>query len=278
MPGMAADEIRYVEANGLRFAYLEQGTGPLVLMLHGFPDTARTWDHIRPVIAARGFRVVTPWTRGYHPTAAPAHDADGDTLARDVLALIGALGEERAIVVGHDWGGAAAYGAAALEPARVARLIVVGIPHPAAIKPSPAMAWKVRHFLFYKLRGAPRRFAKRDFAALPAIYKRWSPAWSPAPEELAAVRESFAEPASLDAAFGYYRQLRLKPAPYLRAPIQVPTVVFAGLDDPILAPAQYHRGARWFGAGYTVEEMRGGHFMHREHPAEFEAKLLPHVA
>jgi pimeloyl-ACP methyl ester carboxylesterase len=268
--------IQYVEANGLRFAYLEEGKGPLVLMVHGFPDTARTWDDIRPRLAAKGYRVVTPWTRGYKPTAVPERDADAETLARDILALIGALGEERAIVVGHDWGGAAAYGAAALEPAKVSRLFVVGIPHPASVKPSPVLLWKVRHFLLYKLRGAPRRFAKHDFAALPAIYKRWSPAWSPPPEELAAVRESFADPESLDAAFGYYRQLRFSPEPFFRRPIEVPTVVFAGTDDPTLTPEHYRKGARWFSAGYTVEEMRGGHFMHREHPEEFAQKLLAH--
>ena len=269
-------EIRTVDANGLRFAYLEEGQGPLVLMVHGFPDTARTWDHIRPKLAAKGYRVVTPWTRGYAPTAIPERDADVETLARDVLALIGALGEEKAIVVGHDWGGAASYGAAALEPARVSKLFVVGIPHPSAVKPSLGMLWKVRHFLLYKRRGAPKRFAKNDFAALPAIYKRWSPAWDPAPEEFAAVRESFADPASLDAAFGYYRTIEFKPRPYMKKPIEVPTVSFAGLDDPILDPAVYRRADRFFTAGYTVEEMRGGHFMHREHPDQFAEKLLPH--
>src|SRR5262245_28844344 len=68
-PSAMVNDTRYVEANGLRFAYLEDGAGPLVLLLHGFPDTARTWDHIRPQIAAKGYRVVTPWLRGYAPTA-----------------------------------------------------------------------------------------------------------------------------------------------------------------------------------------------------------------
>ncbi len=271
------NDIRYVEANGLRFAYLEEGRGPLVLLLHGFPDTARSWDHARPLIAAKGYRVVSPWMRGYAPTAIPERDADLETLARDALALIEALGESSAILVGHDWGGAAAYAATALEPARVAKLFVVGIPHPATLKPSPFKLWKVRHFIAYKRRGAARRFARHDFAALPAIYKRWSPAWNPPAEEFAAVRESFADPASLEAAFGYYRQLRFRPQKFLRTPIAVPTVVFAGLDDEIVGPADYRRAARMFSAGYVVEEMPGGHFMHREHPAQFAEKLLAHL-
>lgn len=111
-----AGALHFVDANGLTFAYLEEGSGPLVLMLHGFPDTAHTWDDLRSRIAAKGYRAVSPFMRGYHPTAIPVRDADQETLARDVLALVDALGASEAIVVGHDWGASAAYGAAALAP------------------------------------------------------------------------------------------------------------------------------------------------------------------
>jgi pimeloyl-ACP methyl ester carboxylesterase len=110
------NDVRYVEANGLRFAYREQGAGPLVLLLHGFPDTPSTWDDVRPRLAAKGYRAVSPFMRGYRPTAIPERDADMETIARDVLGLIEALGEKSAIVVGHDWGAAAAYGATSIAP------------------------------------------------------------------------------------------------------------------------------------------------------------------
>src|SRR5258707_10001114 len=106
------DAVQYVDANGLKFAYLEDRSGPLVLMLHGFPDTAHAWDDLRPRIAANGYRAVSPFMRGYHPSAIPDHDSDQETLARDPLALIDALGAREAIVIGHDWGASAAYGAA----------------------------------------------------------------------------------------------------------------------------------------------------------------------
>lgn len=94
-PAGATPELKFVTANGLRFAYFEEGSGPLVLLLHGFPDTARTWDAVRPALAAAGYRAVTPYLRGYHPTAIPAQPAyDSETLGRDVLALIAALGEK----------------------------------------------------------------------------------------------------------------------------------------------------------------------------------------
>src|ERR1700739_3873870 len=214
-----ADPIRYVDANGLRFAYLEEGSGPLGPLLAGFPDTAHTWDDLRPRIAADGYRAVSPFMRGYHPTAIPDRDTDQETLARDPLTLIEALGARDAIVIGHDWGASAAYGAAALVPDRVKKLFVVGIPHPAALKPSPKKLWGVRHFAAYKVPGAPNRFARNDFAALPAIYRRWSPLWNPDPREVDAVRASFSNRASLNAAFGYYRKLSPIPSASLRARI-----------------------------------------------------------
>src|SRR5947209_5610957 len=264
-----ADQIHFVDANGLRFAYLEEGSGPLVLMLHGFPDTAHSWDDLRPRLAANGFRAVSPFMRGYHPTAIPDRDVDQETLARDPLALIEALGARGAIIIGHDWGAAAAYGAAALGPHRVKKLFVIGIPHPATLKPSPKKLWAARHFVAYKLPGAPDRFARNDFAALPAIYRRWSPTWHPDPKEFDAVRASFSNPASLDAAFGYYRKLSPRPSASLRARIAVPVVAFAGLDDPIATPSDYDGAARMFDDQYIVEQVPGGHFMHREHPEAF---------
>jgi pimeloyl-ACP methyl ester carboxylesterase len=272
-----AHDIRFVEANGLRFAYLEDGAGPLVLLLHGFPDTAHTWDDLRPRLAAKGYRAVSPYLRGYHPTAIPARDTDQETLARDPLALIEALGARDAIVIGHDWGAAAAYGAAALAPDRVKRLFVVAIPHPTALKPSPKKLWGARHFVAYKLPGAADRFARNDFAALPAIYRRWSPTWQPDDREFDAVRASFSNRASLDAAFGYYRKLSPVPSASLRTRITVPTVVFAGLDDPIAEPSDYRRAARMFENEYLIEEIPGGHFMHREHPDTFAERLLAHL-
>jgi len=88
------ERVRFIEANGLRHAYFEEGEGPLVLMFHGFPDSAQTWDALRPAVAAAGFRVVTPFLRGYAPSGIPARDTDWKTQGEDVLALIDALASE----------------------------------------------------------------------------------------------------------------------------------------------------------------------------------------
>ena len=272
-----ADALHFVDANGLKFAYLEEGTGPLVLMLHGFPDTAHTWDDLRSRIAAKGYRAVSPFMRGYHPTAIPDRDADQETLSRDALALIAALGASEAVVIGHDFGAGAAYGAAALGPDRVTKLFALAIPHPAALRPSLKQLWGARHFAVYKLPGAPNRFARNDFAALPAICKRWSPDWDPDPKEFDPVRASFSNRASLNAAFGYYRKLSPVPSASLKTRITVPTVVFAGLGDPVAKPSDYWGAARIFDGDYVVEEVPGGHFMHREHPDTFAERLLAHL-
>lgn len=270
--------MKHVDANGIRFAYLEAGEGPLVLLFHGFPDTAHTWDDVLPRIAEAGYRAVAPNMRGYHPTEVPDQDPDGRTLGEDVLALIDALGNgEPAIVIAHDWGASAAYSAAALRPEAIRKLFIVAIPHPMAIKPSLSKVWGVRHFFAYKMPGAASRFARDDFAALPAIYRRWSPAWSPEPDEFEAIRTCFGHQPSLDCAFGYYRQLEFSPPSYLKNKLPMDTVCFAGTDDPIIEPADYHGAARMFTGDYTVEEMPGGHFLHREHPARFAELLLQHL-
>src|SRR5580692_7814549 len=121
-----------VEANGVEFAYLEAGPadGPLALCLHGFPDTAHTWRHLLPALGDAGYHAVAPFLRAYAPTAIPA-DGQYQTgaLARDVNALHQALGGTGdAVVVGHDWGALATYGAVAHQPDRWRRVVTAAVP------------------------------------------------------------------------------------------------------------------------------------------------------
>ncbi len=123
-----------VRANGLEFGVLEAGSGPLALCLHGFPDAARTWRHLLPALAGAGFRAVAPFMRGYAPTAVPADGAyQVGALVADVVALHEVLGGDGdAVLIGHDWGAEAAYGAAAFAPDRWRRLVTLAVP-PAAL-------------------------------------------------------------------------------------------------------------------------------------------------
>jgi pimeloyl-ACP methyl ester carboxylesterase len=276
-------DVNTVLANGLTFSYLEAGPrdGPLVLLFHGFPDTARTWRDVLPRLAARGFRAVAPFLRGYHPTSIPA---DGDyslsKLGTDVLELIRALGRERAFVVGHDWGAYSSYAAANLEPARIEKLVTVAIPHPRVIRPrnmTPGRLFKGRHFFLFRLPGASGRLRRDDFAAIQAIYRRWSPTWEIPPGELDAVKACFAAPGALDAAVGYYRALPVlgQPAPLLVQTTTVPTLTFYGVDDGVADGALFEEARSAFsGPHELVAVPRAGHFLHREQPELFAEKLL----
>lgn len=264
-----------ITANGLKFAYLERGTGPLVLLVHGFPDTAHTWDRTMTAVAAAGFRAVAPFTRGYAPTEVPADGKyDTDTLAADQLALISALGERAAILVGHDWGASSAYAAATTAPEKVRLLVTLAIPHPATLRPTPRLAWTMRHFLSLRGKNAAAKLRANDFALVDELWQRWSPAWKAVPrEETASVRAAFADPACLEAALGYYRQLGVRLPASLKRPLQVPTVAFAGENDHI-SPRAYEKARHMFEASYEVVQVPGGHFLHREHPDHFVPELV----
>jgi pimeloyl-ACP methyl ester carboxylesterase len=266
---------RFVDANGLRFGYLEQGTGPLVLLVHGFPDTAMTWDRALPALAAAGYRAVAPFTRGYAPTEIPADGAyDSDTLGKDLIALILALGADAAIVVGHDWGASAAYAAAAMAPERVRLLVPMAIPHPRAIRLTPGLLWKMRHFATLRAGGAAERIRRADLALIDELWRRWSPAWKDLPPaESEPAKAAFREPGCLEAALGYYRAASLRLPSSHRLPITVPTVAFAGEHD-IIAPRAFEKARGCFMGSYEVVQMPGGHFMHREHADHFVRELV----
>jgi pimeloyl-ACP methyl ester carboxylesterase len=267
--------IRTIHANGLNFSYLEEGRGPLVLLLRGFPDTAHTWDNVRPALAAAGFRAVSPFTRGYAPTEVPADgDYRVDTLAADAGALIEALGEKSAIVVGHDWGAAAAFGVTILFPERVRFLVTLAIPHPASLRPSPLLLWKARHFVTLRRAGAAARARANDFAYIDDLVRRWSPAWNVPPGETAHVKRAFAAAGSLEAAIGYYRAVGLGLPRSQRGRIRVPSVAFAGETDFAVRPSAFEKARSFYLDAYEVVTLPGGHFLHREHPDRFNDELL----
>jgi pimeloyl-ACP methyl ester carboxylesterase len=283
MPG---SEYRSVDANGIRFAFLEAGSGPLVLCLHGFPDTAHTFDDVLPRLAEAGYHAVAPWTRGIYPTEVPA---DGDysplQLGRDVLALIQAFGEERAFVLGQDWGAMSAYAAANLSPASINKMITVGIPHPRAIRMDPGLMWRGWHFGFLTLPGISE-FAARwhDFALLQHFQRSWSPNMPVNARLLSFVKECYSKPGSLKAALGYYRSMPLTFAgigkrkgdhAILFRRTLVPTLCFAGLDDGVFNEAAFDRTREAFTGPYELVKVPGsGHFLHLEIPKEFISKVI----
>ena len=173
---------REVVANGLRFTYLEEGTGPLVLLLHGFPDNAHSWEHQMPALAAAGYRAVAPWLRGYPPTEIPTGGYyDRATLAFDVKALVAALGGSRpCFLVAQDWGAAIAYGVLGAFPELFDRAVLLAVPHPAQIRRtlrrSPKHVVRAFHWYLFQLPAAPELLMRAgNFAFVEFLWRLWSP-------------------------------------------------------------------------------------------------------
>jgi pimeloyl-ACP methyl ester carboxylesterase len=274
-------KLRYVSANDLEFAYLEAGQGPLVILIHGFPDSAESWDATIDGLAGAGFRAVAPFQRGYFPSEIPT---DGDysavSLGRDVTALISALGEEQAYVVGHDWGASAAYSAANLEPEKVRKLVTLAIPHPRVIKPSLELLRRAPHFVHFQFGYASEWLAARnDFEYIDSLHTRWSPTWDVPDRQRDLIKKMFSQPGHLRAALGYYQALfsDSETDRALRRRItSVSTLTFAGDNDGAFDTVNgFSEMPAAFSNGYEFVLIKdAGHFLHREKPREFLSKLI----
>lgn len=275
----------------LQFSGLALGDGPLVLMLHGFPDNARSFRHQLPALAEAGYRAVAVHIRGYEPTS---QHADGDyrltTLAGDVSALLDALGADSAHLVGHDWGAGIGYTAAALFPERFRSLTTLAVPHAGRFLVEAfrhprqlRLSW---YMFFFQLRGlADYALARDDFAFIRRLWRQWSPGWEFPEEELEHVIATFREPGVAKAALAYYRAA-LSPAALpltarkrdeARYQVAVPTLALTGADDGCIDSDIFMSMMRPedFPEGLDVQRIEGaGHFLHQEVPAQVNALLL----
>ena len=275
-----------VEAAGLRFHALTDGPddGPLVLLLHGFPELGRSWRHQLPALAEAGFRAVAPDLRGYGDTDARG-PYDLRTLAGDVESLVAALGHDRATVVGHDWGGVIAWASAHLHPHRVERLVILNAPHPVLMRrkltASVDQRRRSRYALWFQVPLLPERQLSRGGAAQIARALRGGShvreAWPP--EELEHYRRAFDEPRKLRGPLAYYRtafrRALLRRGPRLPGRIEAPTLVLWGMRDRFLDPALADEGLERFVRELTVVRIEdAGHFVQNEAPERVNAELV----
>jgi pimeloyl-ACP methyl ester carboxylesterase len=259
-----------VVANGLEFGALTCGdTGPLALCLHGFPDSAHTWDRLLPDLAAAGFRAVAPWTRGYAPTEVPA---DGDysvtALSTDANALHEALGGGAdAVLIGHDWGAMTAYGAATAAPSRWRRVVALAVPPPQTAAEAffryPQLQRSFYVFLF-QTPLAELVAGADDLRFIELLWQDWSPAFVAA-AEIEHAKASLRDPANLTAAIGYYRAMFTTGGP--RDTLHAPTLYLHGSSDGAFGVEGVGGTAAELPAGSRVEILDDvGHFLHLERP------------
>jgi pimeloyl-ACP methyl ester carboxylesterase len=271
-------DVTSATAHDQRFVYTDSGEGPLVVLFHGFPDTPQGWSGTRDALNDAGYRTVVPYLRGYHPETIIAGRGYGaGEIAEDAVRLLDAIGADRAVLVGHDWGASVVYRAAVLAPERVRAICAVAIPHPRLLRRSLGLLWRGRHFVTLRLPSGAWLARRRDSAYLDTLMRRWAPNWSGAARDgaLADVKRCFADPRVLDAALGYYRDA--SPGADLAAPSQ-PALIVGGTTDIIDAEA-FACSPQAFGGPCEVLIAEGaGHWPHREAAELFNRRLLTFLA
>jgi epoxide hydrolase 4 len=279
---LAADEPgQMVQVGGLRVHYVERGSGPLVVMLHGFPEYWWGWRHQMEPLASSGLRVAAPDMRGYNLTERPRDGYSIDTLTADVSNFVHALGERRCYLVGHDWGGVIAWLAAMRYPELVERLVILNAPHPATYlremrhPDQLARSWYVGMFSVPWL---PEWLLSRDrCAGVEAIFRSSSTQANTFSEaELIAYRDVWCRPGALTAALAYYRQMiRLGRRGLIRriGPIQTPTLVLWGMRDVALSPKLLDGLERWVPRAELVQFDDVGHWIQHEAADEVNTRI-----
>jgi pimeloyl-ACP methyl ester carboxylesterase len=276
-----------LSANGARFAALAAGrkSGPLVLLLHGFPELSRSWQSQLSALAKAGYRAIAPDMRGYGESEQKG-PYDLWTLSQDVRGLIRASGRERAVVVGHDWGGAVAYGAAMFEPDAVERLVVLNAPHPLILRRhlvrNPRQILRSWYMFLFQLPVLPELlFTARGAEAVArglrggsTIRDHWTS------EELAHYQTAFLKPGAASAAIGYYRAAMrsfFKLRRERERVIEAPTLILWGKEDRFLGTELLEPGpmARFWRQPPEIRFIEGaGHFVQNEAPERINQELL----
>ena len=276
------------EHEALTFSAQAMGDGPIVLCLHGFPDNAGSFRHQLPALAEAGYRAISLTLRGYEPGAIPA---DGDytmeTIATDILAVIDNLDTGPVHLIGHDWGAAVAYVAAAAAPERFKSLTVMAVPHAGRfareglrIPKQLRLSWYMGFFNIPWL--SDWVVQRQDYAFIRKLWRDWSPGWQPEPGVLDSVIQTLSQPGVRSAALGYYRaalsiKALLVSAEEAHYPVPVPTLALSGERDGCIASEVFEQlmVAQDFPKGLTFSRIaEAGHFLHQEQPEQVNREIL----
>jgi pimeloyl-ACP methyl ester carboxylesterase len=283
---------RQISANGARFHVVEAGTGPLVLLLHGFPTFWWTWRHQLPALAEAGCRAVAMDLRGYGGSDKTPRGYDPFSLAGDVAGVIRSLGAAQATVVGHGWGGLLAWTLAATEPELCSGLVAISAPHPlrmrGAIAGSGRQVAAASYMIGFQRPWVPeRRLVRDDAAEVGRLLSEWSggTGWPDEPTA-ARYRAAMQIDAVAHCALEYHRwafRSLFRPdgqrfARRMRAPVRCPVLQLHGAADPVVLSRTAGGSGRWVAGPYTsVTIPRAGHFPHEEQPDAVTTELLVHL-
>lgn len=260
--------------NDIRIHYVTQGTGSLVVLLHGFPEFWYSWRHQIPFLASLGYTVVAPDLRGYNDSDKPTKGYNVSTLLRDIVGLIKGLGYEKAVIIGHDWGGVLAWAFAMRYPQMTEKLIGLNAPPPWTYA-REMRAWKQMrkswYVLFFQLPWLPEYLLGRNHAAMIARILRGSAVQKSAfpPEALQRYREAMSKPGALTASLNYYRALVRHPranSSLFSATVSAPTLLIWGTQDIALDIAMTHGLEQWVPNIQVKHIPDSGHWVQQEKP------------
>ena len=277
--------VRTRPVNGIDYAYLDEGSGPVLLLLHGFPDLAGGWDDVIEALA-QDYRCIAPFMRGYYPTGpAPDGDYNSSTVAEDIQQLAKDLGVDQYVAVGHDWGASVAYSLGDLHPEAVTKLITLAIPHPHYIKLTPAGLWRARHFIRLRKPSSSLDYTRRDnFAYIDRLYRRWAPNWDGYQPSSDLFRRTLAEPGYLESVLGWYwcladsRKDKEDPEVDYQQP-PMPILCFAGAADGAISEKAFHAMKADLGDQVSLRIVpKAGHWPHREAPELFLREVRAFLA
>jgi len=267
------------EHDGYRFDVRDVGpeNGPVIIALHGFPQTSACWDPMLPSLTSAGYRVLAPDQRGYSPGARPQEMAAYrmDRLAGDVLALADAAGAETFHLLGHDWGAGVGWHLAAWQPARLRSLSVVSTPHPRAMRRAflGTQALRSWYVLFFQLPRVPELLLRAGRGS--TLRRLLTSTGCPDPDVAV---ELMLQPDATTATVNWYRALRVRGVPRVGR-VAVPTLYVWSDGDTALDRRAAANTARWVSADYHFEILTGvSHWIPGERPLELAELVLGHVA
>jgi pimeloyl-ACP methyl ester carboxylesterase len=254
--------------------------GPLVILLHGFPQTSWCWRHQLPALADAGYRVLAPDQRGYSPGARPegVEAYHSTALTADVLGLADAVGAERFHLVGHDWGASIAWQLAARHGERLLTLTALSVPHPLAYTvaladPGSDQEQRSSYFPMFRAEGAEHGMLEHDAAGLRLIYA----ASGLTEEEAAPHLAALSSPEALGAALNWYRAAGGHLIEGL-GPVTVPTMHVWSTEDPALGREGAEATCDFVEGPYRLEVLEGvDHWIPDHAPERLNALLVDHL-
>ncbi len=281
MPGI---DHKMVSTNGISLHVAQAGPadGPLVILLHGFPEYWAGWAAQIPALAEAGYRIWVPDQRGYNLSDKPEKIAayNLDELAKDIIGLIDAAGEEKAFVVGHDWGAAVAWWVAINYPERVKKLAILNVPHPSVmfktIRSTPRQLLKSWYIFFFQIPRLPEFLISRgNWAAGTRMMLNSANPGTFSEEDLEGYREAWSRPNAFRSMLNWYRAIvRQQPHQPGSSRVTVPTLMIWGVRDIALDRSMAQPSIDYCDKGRLVFIEQATHWVQHDVPDQVNKLLL----